>query len=138
MSPRRPCRERRLLQVVVLGLGLVPVLAGLAGVLLGLHAFDARADLSRDAASHAHYLSGLLLAIGLGFWSTVPDIDRQGARFRLLALLVLVGGLARLYAVVTAGLPAAGMVAGLVLELGVTPVLALWRERLERRQRPAT
>jgi len=36
-----------------------------------------------------------------------------------------------------AGLPAAGMVGGLVLELAITPALALWRERLERRSRSA-
>jgi hypothetical protein len=48
---------------------------------------------------------------------------------------VLTGGLARLYAMALAGLPAAGMVGGLVMELGVTPALALWRERLERRSR---
>jgi hypothetical protein len=52
-------------------------------------------------------------------------------------VLVLVGGLARLYGVALAGLPAAEMVGGLVLELAITPALALWRERLERRSRRA-
>ena len=130
-------RERRLLQISVAVLAVVPILTGLAGVLHGLELLDAQASLSRDGDSHVHYLSGLLLAIGLGFWSTVPRIDTQGARFRLLTLLVLVGGLARLYGVALAGLPAAGMVGGLVLELAITPALALWRERLERRSRRA-
>lgn len=129
-------RERRLLQICVAVLALVPVLAGLAGVLHGLALLDARAILSRDGDSHVHYLSGLLLAIGLGFWSTVPRIETQGPRFRLLTALVVVGGLARLYAAARAGLPAAAMAGGLVMELAVTPALALWRERLERRTLP--
>lgn len=135
MSAPLPTRERRLLQACVALLALVPVLAGLAGVLHGLDLFDAHADLSRSGESHVHYLSGLLLAIGLGFWSTVPRIEAHGARFRLLTALVVVGGLARLYALAMTGLPAAGMVGGLVMELGVTPALALWREGLERRSR---
>ena len=132
-----PGRERRLLQVSVALLALVPILAGLAGVLHGLALFDAHAALSRDGDSHVHYLSGLLLAIGLGFWSTVPHIETQGPRFRLLTALVLVGGLARLYAAALAGLPAAGMAGGLVMELAVVPMMALWRERLERMSRRA-
>jgi len=135
MSAPPPARERRLLQLTVALLALVPVLAGLSGVLHGLDLLDARAALSRDGDSHVRYLSGLILAIGLGFWSTVPRIEAQGPRFRLLAALVVIGGLARLYAVAVAGLPAAGMVGGLVMELGVTPALALWREGLERRWR---
>lgn len=138
MSPPRPCRERRLLQISVAVLALVPVLAGLAGVMGGIEVFDAHAALSRDGASHVHYLSGLLLAIGLGFLSTVPRIDAQGPRFRLLTLLVLVGGLSRLYGAALVGTPAAGMKVALVMELAVTPLLALWRERLERRSQIAT
>jgi Domain of unknown function (DUF4345) len=137
MSAQSAGRERRLLQVSVAVLALVPILAGLTGVLSGLQLFDAHAALSRNGDSHVHYLSGLLLAIGLGFWSTVPNVDTQGPRFRLLAALVLIGGVARLYAVVRTGLPAAGMLGALAMELAVTPALALWRERLERRCWPS-
>jgi uncharacterized protein DUF4345 len=124
--------ERRLLQALVALVALVPVLAGLAGILYGLHVLDVHAGLPRDADSQVRYLSGLLFAIGLGFWSTVPRIDAQGARFRLLTALVVVGGFARLYASARSGLPGASMLAGLALELFITPGLAIWRERLER------
>ncbi len=89
--------ERRLLQLVVVLAGFVPVLAGGAGVLLGAAMVnDAGANLSAD--SHFRYLSGLLLAIGLAFWSTIPRIAAQTARFRLLTCLVVAGGLGRLVA----------------------------------------
>jgi hypothetical protein len=133
MQSPRPGRERRALQLTVTLLALVPILAGLTGILFGLDLLDAHAGLSRTGDSHLRYLSGVLLAIGLGFWSTVPRIEAQGARFRLLTALVLTGGLARLYALALLGLPAAGMVGGLVMELLVTPGLACWREGLERR-----
>src|SRR5207247_11188867 len=100
------------------------ILAGIAGVAYGLRIFDGHAGVSRDGDSQVRYLSGLLVAIGLGFWSTVPRIDVQGARFRLLTTLVLIGGFARLYALARSGLPAASMLAGLGLELFITPGLA--------------
>jgi len=128
-----PLAERRLLQIVVATLALVPILAGIAGIVLGPRGFDAAAVLSRSGDSHLRYLSGLMLAIGLAFWSTVPGIEAKGQRFRLLAGLVLIGGCARLYALATAGLPTPGMIGGLVMELLVTPGLALWRESVERK-----
>ena len=66
-----PTLERRLLQVAVALAGLVPVSAGALGAVdrLGLH-----------AGSHGRYLSGLLLAIGLIFWWTVPAIERWCSR----------------------------------------------------------
>ena len=126
--------ERRLLQVTVAVLALVPILAGAAGIVWGIGVFDRRLAPSLGGDSHIRYLSGVMLAIGLGYWSTVPRIEAQGDRFRLLTGLVLVGGLARLYALARVGVPGSAMVAALVLELGVTPGLAIWRERVEVRE----
>ena len=70
-----PCGERRLLQWSVAVLALVPVLAGGAGVVSGLSLFGVRANLPLGGDSHVRYLSGLILGLGLGFWSTVPRIE---------------------------------------------------------------
>ena len=116
-----PGLERRLLQAAFALAAIVPVSAGLLGA-LGRWQPD----------SHARYLSGLLLGIGLAFWWMVPTIERRGAIVRVLAAIVVIGGLARL-----AGLPETGLkvsvVLPLVMELGITPLLALWRERVQRR-----
>jgi hypothetical protein len=116
-----PSFERRLLQLCFAVGGLVPVGAGLWGV-LGRWRPD----------SQARYLSGLLLGVGLVFWWTIPTLERRGAIVRVLAAVVAIGGLARL-----AGAPVTGLglavVLPLIMELGVTPLLALWRERVERR-----
>ena len=121
--------SRRLLQVVVAVLGLVPVLAGAAGMALGSSmAASPGGPLALD--SHVRYLSGLLLAIGLAFWSTIPRIEHQSARFRLLTALVVVGGLSRLGGVVLRGLPPPPMLFGLGMELVATPLLCWWQYRI--------
>lgn len=130
-----PAAERRLLQAAVVLAALVPVLAGLHGVLLGLDTFGTHARLSLTGDSHVRYLSGLVLAIGVGFWSTVHRIHERGARFRLLACLVVAGGLARLYGFLALGTLTGVALAALFMELAVTPALALWRERVEHRAR---
>ena len=73
--------EKRLLQTAVALAGLVPVLAGALGAL--------RPELLAlagppHALTHAAYLSGLLMGLGLGFWSLIPSIERQGRVFGLL------------------------------------------------------
>jgi hypothetical protein len=124
--------EVKLLQATVAVLALVPIGAGLAGAVFGIGAFGPAVSLGPDADSLGRYLSGLLLAIGLAFWGTVPSIEAQGVRFRLLTLLVFTGGLARLTGVFLIGLASPAMLFALVMELFVTPCLAFWRERLDR------
>lgn len=127
-----PGTERRALQVTVALLSLVPVAAGLAGVLQGPAMVDGSLD-TASQDSHMRYLSGLLLAIGVAWWSVIPAIERHGARVRLLTALVLCGGLARLFSLVVVGAPSAPMLGGLAMELVVTPAIALWQARLARR-----
>ena len=121
-----PALERRMLQVVVAVAGLVPVAAGLWGVMGGVRAAGA-AD-----ASQVRYLSGLLLGIGLVFWACIPTIERRGPVVRVLGALVVVGGLSRLAGLLATGL-GPGVALPLVMELGVTPLIVLWRERVDRR-----
>ncbi|MBV9835750.1 MAG: DUF4345 domain-containing protein [Alphaproteobacteria bacterium] len=129
MTPRTECRA---LQIAVALLALVPVAAGLAGVLRGSAMVDGLAG-TPSADSHMRYLSGLLLAIGVTWWTTVPAIERHGARVRLLAALVVCGGLARLLSLMVIGVPSWPMLGGLVMELIVTPTIALWQARVARR-----
>ena len=121
-----PHLERRLLQAAIAAAGLVPVGGGLWGVLGGVNTSGVTAD------SHARYLSGLLLGIGLTFWGSIPTVERRGAVVRALAVIVVIGGLARLAGVAHTGAPTA-VVFPLIMELGVTPLLALWRERVEKK-----
>ncbi len=120
---------KRALQIAVAAGGIVPVSAGLAGVILGPSMADGSIQ-ATDLDSHFRYLSGLLLGIGLAFWGTVPGIERKGTVFKLLTAIVFTGGLARLYGVLTQGPPGGPMIFGLGMELVVTPLLCLWQARL--------
>ena len=124
-------RERKLLQQSVAIAAVVPVATGLYGVLFG-QALTGDA-VSISAESHFRFLSGLLLGIGLCFWSTLPAIEAKTNRFRLLTLLIVIGGLGRLVGLGLTGLPSLFMIGGLIMELIVTPVLCLWQTRVANR-----
>jgi hypothetical protein len=124
-------REKKLLQQAVGLAAILPIGAGLYGVLFGQALTDETVSVSGD--SHFRYLSGLLLAVGLCFWSTIPGIEEKTGRFRVLALLVVFGGLSRLLGLMITGIPSFFMLGGLFMELVVTPVLALWQTRVANR-----
>jgi hypothetical protein len=123
-------RERLALQLTVAAASLVPISAGAAGILLGPRMVNAITAAPEDLDSHFRYLSGLLLGIGLGLASTIPHIEMRGRRFRLLAGIVMLGGVGRLVSLVSIGSPSPAMLAALVMELIVTPGLALWQYRV--------
>ena len=125
-------RSKTPLQVAIAVGGLVPVGAGLAGVLAG-PAMAGRQGVDASLDSHFAYLSGLLLAIGLAFWSAIPTIERRVGRVRLLTFMVAVGGLGRLISYWRVGAPGGPMQVALVMELAVTPAICLWQWRLQRR-----
>jgi hypothetical protein len=116
------------LQVTVAVLALVPIGAGLAGAIDGAAFVGEQASVSAD--SHFRYLSGLLLAIGLLFWSTIPHIERQARRVQILTAIVFAGGLARLGGLIAVGEPSPPMLFGLAMELLVTPLMCLWQSRI--------
>jgi hypothetical protein len=129
--PAKLARERIGLQATVAVLSLIPITAGAAGLLLGPRFVGGPAGIA-DLTSHFAYLSGLLLGLGLGFLATVPRIERQGLLLRSGAVIVVIGGLARLLAFAQAGQPSMPHRLALLMELGVVPALALWQARIAR------
>jgi hypothetical protein len=123
-------QERRLLQMAVLLGAFVPVLAGGAGMIWGAGMLAQHVDISLD--SHIRYLSGLLFAIGISFWSIIPRIETKTYPARLLTFLVVTGGLARLAAAIFVGMPSVPMILAIGMEIVVTPLLCLWQSRIAR------
>jgi hypothetical protein len=130
----------RNLQIAIALAGIVPVGGGLAGVLLGPQMADGMFPGLIGATfldSHFRYLSGLLLGIGLIFWRLIPVIERRGETVRILTLVVVAGGLSRLYGAIMTGQFTIEILLCLVMELGVTPLICLWQWRVARQLRPA-
>jgi hypothetical protein len=124
--------EKRLLQLAILLGGIVPVTAGLEAILRGTRFLGAWPG--RGADSHFRYMSGLLLGIGLVLWGCIPTIERRTTIVRTLTLIVVIGGLSRLYGWIAVGDP--GKIRwALIMELVVTPLLCLWQTRIARRDR---
>ena len=125
--------EKRLFQTIVAIACIVPLATGGEGIVRGaamLHGMPQ--PVPADVDSHFRYLSGIFFVVGLAFVSCVTRIERKGPRFRLLGAMVIAGGLARLLSLVTAGVPSGGHRFGLVMELGVVPLLLLWQRRIEK------
>jgi hypothetical protein len=119
--------ERRALQVSIAIAALLPVVGGLWGIVQDTPG-------SAWAGNHHRYLSGLLLAIGLGYWSTLQNIETMGARMKLLTGLVVIGGLARLLGVALGDATTVRVIVALAMELVVAPLLCLWHAHVTSRQ----
>ncbi len=124
--------EKRLLQGVVAVLAITPVLTGIAGIAIGPDFLGIDPTWPTDLDSHFRFLSGILLAMGLGWWSCVPAIERKTERFRLLGMLTFIGGLARLFSLFLAGSPSVGHLGGLFVEVLLVPPILLWQARIAR------
>ena len=128
--------EVRLLRIAIAVACMVPIIAGSMGVLLGPGMFGI--DTATGAAdSHYRYLSGLLFGVGILFLTTVPRIETSTARFRLLAIIVIIGGLGRLSGVMLNRDVDAVSLFAIGMELGVTPMFLLWQARVAARCRRA-
>jgi hypothetical protein len=126
--------ERRLLQIatataclVSLGMGGLSIVRG-PDVLQGISG-----AVPVDLDSHYRYLSGLLLGIGLAFLAALPTIERRTETVRILGMLVVIGGLGRLLSLIGVGVPSAGHLFGLGMELLVTPLIVAWQGRVAAR-----
>ena len=130
-----PHFERTLLQAAVAITCLVPLAASTFGIVHG--AAWLQLGPTTDLDSHFRYLSGIFLVMGIAFLTCIPAIESKTARFRLLGAMVVGGGLARLVSLGSVGVPSAGHVLGLCIELIVVPLLLLWQTRIDRRYRAA-
>ena len=122
--------EKRLLQWTIAVACIVPLGGGLYGMLSGAGMLKDFGDATLN--SHFRYLSGLLFGVGLGFATIVPAIEKHGDRATVLSLIVLTGGLARLYSALLDGWPARTMVFALGMEVGVVPLLWCWQRRVAK------
>jgi len=128
-----PAVEKRFLQAIVALACIVPLTAGPTGIIRGAAWMADGATVAIGLDSHFRYMSGIFTGVGLAFASCIPNIEAKGARMRMLVAFVVLGGLARLLSLIEVGPPNIGNQFGLVMELAVTPLLALWQARVARR-----
>lgn len=120
--------ERRLLQIVVALAGLFAVIVGFFGAAFG--ATFLNLSFSPAVDSYIRFLFGIILAIGLVLLASVPHIERHGPRFTVITVILVIGGIARLFGVIGFGVPTQGVLVGLTMELIVAPLVWLWQRRI--------
>jgi hypothetical protein len=120
--------ERKLLQIALALAGLVVGGFGLAGVFFGATFTEFSGNVTMD--SYIRFLKGMLLAIGLIYWSSIPQVERHSERISLVTFIVVVGAVPRLMAVIGHGVPTIGIMVGLAGELIAAPLLWVWQRRV--------
>src|SRR5437868_14437860 len=120
--------QRKFLQISVAIAGLIGVGFGLAGVVFGIAFTDMFDDGTVD--SSVRFYKGMLLAIGLIYWSCIPEIERRGERISLVTLILVCGAASRLMAVIGHGVANLGVLLSLVAGLVLVPLLWLWQRHV--------
>jgi hypothetical protein len=120
--------ERVLLQIAFALAGLLLIVFGLAGVFFGANFADLSGSVEMD--SYFRFLKGMLLGIGLIYWSSIPDIARHSERISVVTFILVLGAVPRLIAVIGHGVPTIGILIGLAGELIFAPLLWLWHQHV--------
>ncbi len=120
--------ERKLLQIAFAFAGLVLIGFGLAGVFFAAIFMDLTGNVEMD--SYVRFLKGVLLAIGLIYWWSIPDIERHGERISLVTFILVLGAVPRLMTVIGHGVPTIGILVSLAGELIAAPLLWLWQRHV--------
>jgi hypothetical protein len=115
---------------------LIGVILGLTGVLFGTMHADLSGDVVLD--SYVRFGKGVLLSIGLIYWSSIPQIERHGDRIALITLILMAGSLSRLFSLAGHGVPTLGIISNLIAGLVFVPLVWLWQRHVaSRAQRSA-
>ena len=120
--------ERKLLQAAVAIAGFAGVFLGLTGVLFGTMHADLSGDVVLD--SYVRFGKGVLLAIGLIYWSCIPKVEQRSERISLVTFILVFGTLSRLLSVAGHGVPTLGIVLNLIAGLVLVPLLWLWQRHV--------
>lgn len=124
--------NKRALQIVSALMGTVPVITGLVQM-MGIHdPLYASLTLPADATldSNMRFLAGVWLGLGLASWWLVPRITEQTVLFRVLWLMIFLGGIGRLVSMASVGLPLTPFIAFTALEIVGAPLFVYWQHRV--------
>jgi uncharacterized protein DUF4345 len=126
--------NKRPLQVVTAGLGLIPVVTGAVAMLGVDDPLYASIGLPRSALldSNLRFFAGVWLGLGSALLWVVPSIERQGTLFRVVWGAVFLGGVGRLLSLVSLGAPPVPFIGFTMLEIVGAPAFVYWQHRLAR------
>lgn len=134
--------ERKAFQLFTIILAIICFVPGGASAFGGMNGsaalggadaiFQADSILRGFADNQYRFGFGVFFAQGLILLYFLRDISKHANLFRVVALGLFVGGLARISNVVEFGLVDSQVVGPIVIEIIVVPLLALWHNRIVR------
>ena len=120
---------RRGLQITFFILSLIPAWYGIRNAIVGAAQFLPEDHVSAAIDSQFRFQSAWYFGLALILWWMIPQIEKQGTLFRILALALFLGGVARLHSYLTLGPAPGSATAAMVLELCL-PLLIFWQAHI--------
>ncbi len=128
--------NKRILQITLAVIAIVPILTGLLGMLpAGMS--DGFYGIALNSAnqgnvildSNYRYYSGLWLALGIVMIWIIPSIERQTVTLRILSFMIFVGGVGRVIGMIAFAVPHPAFVFFTIIEL-LFPLVILWQNKV--------
>jgi len=119
------------LRVTLAVLGLLPLAFGTLGLLYGVHLYIPAEAATPKLDSQFRFMSALDVGLACIAWWFVVHIERHASFFRLVCLVVFLGGIGRVAAWISTGSPGPAFALVTAIEL-LVPLLIPWQSYVQR------
>ncbi len=123
---------RSALQIVLAIFSVVPLAFAVSGVFFGAGRWLPGEAIPSELDNQYRFLSACYLSISFLLWWAIPHIERHATLIRIIAFVLFLGGLSRLWSFVDVGWGSQAQVAAMVIELAA-PLVAVWQAFVARR-----
>jgi hypothetical protein len=126
--------SKRSLQTATAILGAVPIITGIITMFGINNPIYAHVGIPQNTLldSNLRFFGGMWLALGLAVYWLIPRIEQESVLFRILWLMIFIGGVGRLLSMFFVGMPPIPLIAFTILEIVGAPVFVVWQWSLSR------
>jgi hypothetical protein len=109
----------------------IPFASGLIGMVVGPKTLPGdSSEVMATLDSEYRFINAFWFSIAPIIWSTLPRVEKETTKLRLIMGVVFAGGLARLISWRRTGRPHPVFLGAIAIELAGMPVMAVWQNRL--------